>query len=466
MDAIKAVVQNVIPQGRHGPFAIATSEKVEGSITFSLKENVWQEQEWPEQGMVVALSNLRKKRAGWRAMSGRFLRPSDEQPAISKSERSRTMKVCSCCHCPEVISGNPVEAMFQSCIVVPDDTPVERGGMMESGYISPKVLEDAGLKWDGMMWCQPDGEIIMGAYDITVTEGREMEDWERALFANKTQMMIPYLKSYPKDDSTLGSGNHTKRQARALLKLFGEYVLGAREGKVKIPSQAKNEFAGSYGTTKEIELEEPGLKGFDFEGLERIRKAIQQDQQKLAEMGLEPTSDDERAKQYCYKLYLSLEANLSQLEMTTRLTQMTYDIQDKGPEGMRGVGLFLATFASRHHTDQTGCAVRNLYGAMLPILLSRLAEAGFADTEMEVAWDYGESPKAHGVRTMAMAAKSIGAEFSAAIVSKARAKCQQCGHEVDVEIHEDQLEKGQVRVTGIPDVCPNCQNVPQSPEGE
>lgn len=304
MDAIKAVVQNVIPQGRHGSFAIAASDKVEGSITFSLKEDVWQEQEWPEQGTIVVLSNLRKKRAGWRAMSGRFLRPSDEQPAFSKPERSRTMKVCSCCHYPEKIDEqNPFAAM-----------------------------------------------------------------------------MIPYLKSHPKDDSTLGYGNHTKRQARVLLKLFGEYVLGIREGKDEISFATGGEFAGSYGMTKEIDLEEPGLKSFDFEGLERIRKAIQQDQQKLAEMGLEPTSDDERVKQYCAKLYRSLEENLFQLASSTELTQTTYDVQDKGPESMQGIGLFMATFACRHHTDQTGAAVRNLYGVMVPILLVKLVEAGYTPT--------------------------------------------------------------------------------------
>ena len=78
-DTIRAVVQKVILNGRHGPYAIATSEDVIGSITFSLERAVWREERIPEHGIVVLLSDLQKKRAGWRAMVGRFLKPSDEQ---------------------------------------------------------------------------------------------------------------------------------------------------------------------------------------------------------------------------------------------------------------------------------------------------------------------------------------------------------------------------------------------------
>ena len=74
----QAIVQSV-QNGRHGRYAIATSEEVAGSITFSLDPEVWQEQDEPERGMSVVLSDLRKKRAGWRAMSGRYFRPDDQQ---------------------------------------------------------------------------------------------------------------------------------------------------------------------------------------------------------------------------------------------------------------------------------------------------------------------------------------------------------------------------------------------------
>jgi len=58
---ITAVVQKIVVEGPHGPYVVATSDDT-----------------------VVVLSDLRKKRAGWRAMSGRFFRPSDQ--ASSKGE--------------------------------------------------------------------------------------------------------------------------------------------------------------------------------------------------------------------------------------------------------------------------------------------------------------------------------------------------------------------------------------------
>ena len=75
---VSAVVQKIILDGKHGPYAIATSEHIRGSITFSLKRSVWHEGDTPEPGVRVMLSCLRKKQAGWRALSGRFERPSDE----------------------------------------------------------------------------------------------------------------------------------------------------------------------------------------------------------------------------------------------------------------------------------------------------------------------------------------------------------------------------------------------------
>jgi len=79
MDAVKAIVQKVIKEGNHGPFAVATSDQLDGSVTFSLEPTVWQGSDWPEEGMIVFLDDLRKKRAGWRAKKGRFWKPSDEQ---------------------------------------------------------------------------------------------------------------------------------------------------------------------------------------------------------------------------------------------------------------------------------------------------------------------------------------------------------------------------------------------------
>lgn len=76
----QAVVDKIIVDGKHGPYAVARSEVV-GTITFALDSSVWQEKDWPEPGMCVLLWCLRKKRAGWRAQQGRFVEPSDEQQA-------------------------------------------------------------------------------------------------------------------------------------------------------------------------------------------------------------------------------------------------------------------------------------------------------------------------------------------------------------------------------------------------
>jgi hypothetical protein len=76
----QAVVEKIIPGGKHGPYAVARSDEL-GSVTFSLDKDVWQEGDWPEAGTCVMLSQIRKKRAGWRAQHGRYVEPSDEQRA-------------------------------------------------------------------------------------------------------------------------------------------------------------------------------------------------------------------------------------------------------------------------------------------------------------------------------------------------------------------------------------------------
>ncbi len=90
--AIRAVVERVIREGKHGPFVVATSDAITGSVTFSLEPTVWQDDEWPEEGAVVYLTKLRKKRAGWRAKQGRQWLLSDEQTAI-KEKAMKNLKV-------------------------------------------------------------------------------------------------------------------------------------------------------------------------------------------------------------------------------------------------------------------------------------------------------------------------------------------------------------------------------------
>ncbi len=76
----EAVVDKIIPEGRHGPYCVSRCEKLDNIVvTFSLKLPVWPEKTWPEPGTYVVLSEIRKKRAGWRAESARFMRPEDKK---------------------------------------------------------------------------------------------------------------------------------------------------------------------------------------------------------------------------------------------------------------------------------------------------------------------------------------------------------------------------------------------------
>lgn len=82
MDEYTAVVEKLVIQGKHGPYAVARSDEL-GCVTFSLSKPVWQENGTPSPGTSVMLSDLREKRAGWRAMRGRFVRPSDKRKQLS-----------------------------------------------------------------------------------------------------------------------------------------------------------------------------------------------------------------------------------------------------------------------------------------------------------------------------------------------------------------------------------------------
>jgi hypothetical protein len=90
--SISAVIQKVIKEGKRGGYVVATSQKIKGSITFSLGGDVWQEETLPEVGVLVVLSDLRRKRAGWRAFKARFFRPADEQIADRKEQGNESEK--------------------------------------------------------------------------------------------------------------------------------------------------------------------------------------------------------------------------------------------------------------------------------------------------------------------------------------------------------------------------------------
>lgn len=78
-NAITGTVTSVITDGKHGAYAVVSHEEY-GSITFSLWAKVWAENEPPETGETVHLSELRHLQSGWRAKQARRLQPSDLQP--------------------------------------------------------------------------------------------------------------------------------------------------------------------------------------------------------------------------------------------------------------------------------------------------------------------------------------------------------------------------------------------------
>lgn len=79
LETYRGVVQRICMEGRHGPYAVARIDDL-GDVTFSLVKPVWKGKTLPQEGTLVVLSDLMKKRAGWRAMRGRLVRPSDELP--------------------------------------------------------------------------------------------------------------------------------------------------------------------------------------------------------------------------------------------------------------------------------------------------------------------------------------------------------------------------------------------------
>lgn len=72
----RRAIVTAIREGHNGPYFLAECDI--GLVTVSLQAPVWLEKHLPEGGIEVVLSDIRKKRLGWRAYSARFFRPGDE----------------------------------------------------------------------------------------------------------------------------------------------------------------------------------------------------------------------------------------------------------------------------------------------------------------------------------------------------------------------------------------------------
>lgn len=312
------------------------------------------------------------------------------------------MKVCTCCYDPTIKDRSPLGgfygALINSAIVVPDDTP-EISGWCGLPGISHEVLEKAGLKWKEGAWHKPDGSYIDGVYDLTAENSEFVESWEREVLADSSQV-IPFLKSRPRDYSTLGKGDHTKRQAKVLLKLFDQHVLGGFDATQDSCYYGEGHFTDDYalvqfkhgmlreGPANEDEDVHETL-GFDFKNLEKLREELVADQKKLEELEVDPCSDSETAKQYWYKLRRAMERSAKTLRVVTGLTSDFYGLTDSSM--IDPMSAVIGCFTARHNTDCVGMGVQALYEAMLPILVNKLKTLGYPDTEETVEWDYDKS---------------------------------------------------------------------------
>jgi len=89
-EVIYATVTSIVTEGKHGPYFVASSPGMASSVTCSLDASIWEGNRWPEVGQNVVLTELVSKSAGWRAMKGRPVRPSDEQ--ATRNQQSATRK--------------------------------------------------------------------------------------------------------------------------------------------------------------------------------------------------------------------------------------------------------------------------------------------------------------------------------------------------------------------------------------
>ncbi len=78
-EVVMAMVKKIVSKPERGPpYAVAKAVGIKGSITFRLTPPVWCDDSPPEEGVAVRLTKLKKLERGWRAMSGRLWKPSDE----------------------------------------------------------------------------------------------------------------------------------------------------------------------------------------------------------------------------------------------------------------------------------------------------------------------------------------------------------------------------------------------------
>ncbi len=77
MKEVRATVRFVDMNSAKGAYALAWSNELIATVSFSVIEDVWRESIDPEIGMVVVLSGVHERDKGWRATSARMVTPAD-----------------------------------------------------------------------------------------------------------------------------------------------------------------------------------------------------------------------------------------------------------------------------------------------------------------------------------------------------------------------------------------------------
>jgi hypothetical protein len=248
-------------------------------------------------------------------------------------------------------------------------------------------------KWDALTaacrklghFCFYDDQFVGSGTDLIA----ELEKWLEKNGDEKMEpaMVIPYLKSSAADRSTLGAATHAQRQAAMLLGLWKENV-------IKDDVQPSTKVSGHYPIMELGEVEDKesfaGRMGFDIQGLTRLKEQLAADANQVAGLPIEHPD----SQSFYHKLQCGLQSNLFALETAVGVTELKTSIGARmgfGPE------LFLSTFQSRHNTDASRIACREIMNVMLPILIEKLVIAGYADSKEDIEWSYEESPKAMGL---------------------------------------------------------------------
>lgn len=309
---------------------------------------------------------------------------------------------------PNYVSLGSAEYQSPSLFALLKDKGVEieeanwQGNIASLPTDKPAIIRDSSVadcsSEELAEFCAQHGHLCF--YDDSlVTQGGGLDNTEALLEAaeaflekNKDwriepEQLIAFLKSRPRDGSTLGSGRHLARKSERLLEMWDEHVLKPHNEPTVL---GDNRYRVVQLSKDYDEARGEDERFGDLEGLKELRQQVEDDLGELTRLDCDLGSGHERARIYCEKLRDGLYGNLVNLRIATDLTSHAYGMGQVFGEVM-GVGggleLSLRTMTSRRSIDFTAQGVSVLYAAMLPVVVKKLVEAGYPDCDEQVEWD-------------------------------------------------------------------------------